>query len=155
MGQNFAAQVASLFGGGTGFLNLDASGALKVVQAESPTVTLTPINASSGNVAAASAVATLAAAAGKTTYIAGLSVTGAGATAASVVSLTLTGLIGGTMTFNVPVPAGVSVALGEPINLQFNPPLPASAVNTAIVATLPSLGAGNANAAVNAWGYQK
>ena len=40
-----------------------------------------------------------------------------------------------------------------PMTVVFNPPLPASAVNTAIVLTLPALGLGNTNAAAVAHGY--
>lgn len=154
MSQNFAAFTAKDPTGVAGLLNLDAAGNLQVVQAESPVSTVTPLSSSSGNVAAASAVATLAAAAGKTTYIAGFSITGAGATAASVVLAALAGLLGGTQTYVVAVPAGAAVGI-TPLRVDFNPPLPASAANTAITLTLPSLGAGNTNAAVNAWGYQK
>lgn len=110
--------------------------------------------ASSGNVANASAVATLAAVAAKTNYLSGVEITFAGATAASVVLATITGLLGGTQTIVVPVPAGVAVA-GVPVLLNFYPPHPASAVNTAIAVTLPALGAGNTNACVNARGIQK
>lgn len=112
------------------------------------------ISAASGNVANASAVATLAAVAGKTTYISGLTITAGGATAGALVSATVAGLSGGTATYTIGAPTGVTVA-ATPMVLQFNPPLPASAVNTAIVVTLPALGAGNTNAAVSAWGYQQ
>src|SRR5205085_5300644 len=109
---------------------------------------------SSGNVANASAVATLAGAAGKTTYIACMNISASGATSASVVTATLAGLLGGTASFTVSVVAGAT--LGVPtLNVSFNPPLPASAVNTAIVLTLPALGTGNTNATVSAWGFQK
>jgi hypothetical protein len=111
------------------------------------------IAASSGNVAAAVAAATLAGVAGKTTYITGFVLTGAGATAASVVLLAVTGTSGGTMTFAVAVPAGVTAALA-PLVVVFSKPIPASAVNTAIVVSCPSLGAGNTNAAVVATGFQ-
>lgn len=154
MSQNLTVQTAVKAAGGVGFLNLDPAGNLMVVQAESPVSTLTQVSASSGNVAAASAVATLAGVAAKTTYISGFSITGAGATGASVVSATVTGVLGGTQTYTVPVPAGAAVGI-TPLFVEFNPPLPASAVNTAIVLTLPSLGSGNTNATVNAWGYQK
>lgn len=113
----------------------------------------TPLSSSSGNVANASAVATLAGAAGATTYLSGFYISGAGATAASVVSATVTGLAGGTMTLTVVVPAGATTAIA-PVFLDFNPPLPASAVNTSIVLTLPALGAGNTNASVTAWGFR-
>jgi hypothetical protein len=42
----------------------------------------------------------------------------------------------------------------EDVIVTFDPPLPASADNTAIVVTLPALGAGNTNATANAWGFQ-
>lgn len=113
----------------------------------------TALSSASGNVANASAVATLAGAAGATTYVSGLLISGAGATAASVVTATVTGLIGGTMSITVAVPAGAAVGIA-PIYVDFNPPLPASAVNTSIVLTLPALGAGNTNASVSAWGYR-
>lgn len=112
----------------------------------------TAVKASSGNVANASGVATLAAVAGKTTYISSFDVTGSGATAASVVSVTVAGLLGGTATYTVSVVAGVTAA-NNVLRIQFDPPLPASAVNTAIVVTCPALGAGNTNNAVNAYGY--
>lgn len=113
----------------------------------------TALSSSSGNVAAASAVATLAGAAAQTTYLSGLIISGAGATAASVVTATVTGLIGGTMSITVPVPAGATLGV-TPIFIEFNPSIPASAANTSIVLTLPSLGAGNTNASVSAWGYR-
>jgi hypothetical protein len=114
----------------------------------------TMITASSGNVANASAVATLAAAAGKTTYISGFEITSGGATAASLVAATVAGLTGGTATYTYGCVAGATVA-NSPLQVTFYPPLPASAVNTAIVVTLPALGAGNTNATVVAHGYQQ
>ncbi|WP_283807294.1 hypothetical protein [Bradyrhizobium sp. Tv2a-2] len=41
-----------------------------------------------------------------------------------------------------------------PLDVQFNPPLPASAANTAITVSCPSLGSGNTNNSVNVYGYQ-
>lgn len=113
----------------------------------------TAINAASGNVAAASAVATLAAAVGKTTFIAGFSITSSGSTAAAVVSATVVGLVSTTATFTYVSVAGATLT-NQPLVVTFYPPIPASATNTAIVVTLPSLGTGNTNATVNAWGYQ-
>lgn len=112
------------------------------------------LSASSGNVANASAVATLAAVAGKTTFISGLTITAGGATVAALVSATVAGLAGGTATYTIGAPTGAT-ATATPLVLSFTPPLPASAVNTAIVVTLPALGAGNTNATVTAWGYQQ
>ena len=107
--------------------------------------------------AAQSNAAALAAVAGKTTYIEGFDITGGGATAASVIEVTVTGLAAGTLKFEMNILAGAA----GPVNAQgglftrFPQPLPASAVNTAITVTAPSFGAGNTNAAVVAYGYQK
>lgn len=130
---------------------IDASGNLKVSSAAMPS-TSTAVTSSSGNVAAASAVGTLPAVAGRTNYISGFQITGAGATAASVVVATLVGIISGTASYVVAVPAGAAVGI-SPIDVRFTTPVPASAVNTAIVLTLPSLGAGNTNAAVSVQGF--
>jgi len=113
----------------------------------------TALSASSGNVANASAVATLSGASGKTTYISGFQVTGAGATAASVVSVTVAGLLGGTATYTLVAPAGATTTL-QPLTVSFYPALPASATNTSIVVTVPALGAGNTNVTCNAQGYR-
>lgn len=114
----------------------------------------TAVTSSSGNVAAASAVATLPGVAGKTTYITGFEITGGGATAASLVVATLAGIISGTASYVVAVPVGATLGI-TPLSVQFSQPIPASAANTAIVLTLPSLGAGNTNAAVVAHGFQQ
>lgn len=108
---------------------------------------------SASSTAAGAVAATLAAAAGVTTYITGFEVTGAGATAASVVAVTVTGLVGGTATYFVAVPAGASAALPALV-VEFTRPIPASAVNTAIVVSVPSLGAGNVASAVVAHGFR-
>jgi hypothetical protein len=112
----------------------------------------TVVGSTSGNVAAASAVATLPAVSGKTNYIEGFTITGAGATGASNVVATLTGLLGGTNSYIVTAPAGVTTAI-QALTVVFDTARPASAANTAIVVTLPSLGAGNTHACVNAWGF--
>jgi hypothetical protein len=115
----------------------------------------TAVAASSGNVANASAAATLAApGAGLTNYLTGFSITFSGATAASVVTATVTGLLGGTLSFTVAVPAGATIG-GTPLLVDLAVPHPASAANVAIVVTLPALGAGNTNAAVTVRGIVK
>lgn len=133
--------------------NVDANGNL-VTAASSPLPSgSVPVSSSSGNVANAAGVATLAAAAGKTTYLSGFAITAAGATAAGVVLVTVAGLLGGTATYVFAVPAGASIG-ATPLAVTFPSPIPASAVNTAIVVTLPALGTGNTNAAVVATGFQ-
>lgn len=110
-------------------------------------------SASSGNVANASAAATLAAVAGKKNWITGFALTGSGATAAAVVNATVAGVEGGTQTYTFTFPAGAAVA-AEPLVVTFPTPLPATGVNTAITVTLPAAGAGNTNAAANVYGFR-
>lgn len=112
----------------------------------------TPLAAGSGNVANASAAATLTGTATTTVYIAGFEVTGAGATAGAVVSVTVAGLLGGSRIFTYTFATGVAVG-NAPLVVAFNPPLPASAVNTAISVTCPAGGAGNTNNTVVAHGF--
>ena len=111
------------------------------------------VTASSGNQANTAAIAILPGVAGKTTYLTGYSFTGGGATAAALVSPTIAGLLGGTATFTYGVVAGVTSA-NAPLAAVVNHPMPASAANTAIVATLPALGLGNTNATVVLHGFQ-
>jgi hypothetical protein len=106
----------------------------------------------SGNVANATAAATIPAVAAKTNYITGFDVSGAGATVGGVVLLTITGLLGGTTTYPIAAPTGVTLGL-TPLVVNFSPPLQASAANVAIVVSLPALGAGNTNASVVARGF--
>jgi hypothetical protein len=117
-----------------------------------PPAAATPLNVSSGNVAAAVATVTLAALAAKTTFLSQLDFTGGGATAAALITGTITGLLGGTRSFTIGVPAGATLGI-TPLALNFIPPLQGSAVNTAIVVSVPSLGAGNTNATLNAQGF--
>jgi hypothetical protein len=112
----------------------------------------TPVTASSGNVAAAIATATLPAVSGKTTYVSGFEITNAGATAASNVIATLAGIISGTSSYIVSVVAGATLG-NRPLIVQFSPAIPASAVNTAITLSVPSLGAGNTHSAASIHGY--
>jgi len=132
----------------------DTSGRMITVSGAQYPVFSTPIAASSGNVAASSAVATLSGTSGKTTYISGFQCTGSGSTSASVVTIAITGTVSGTnLSYTFTSTAGV--LLGDtPITQNFNPAIPASAANTNIVVTMPSLGTGNTNAACNAYGYQ-
>jgi hypothetical protein len=112
-----------------------------------------PKNATSGDVAHATAAATLAGTSGKTTYISGFSVVGCGATSATVVDVTVTD---GTWTLTYPlnVPATSAAIQLTPLIINFNPPLAASAANTSIVVSCPTLGTGNTNNCTNAYGFQ-
>jgi hypothetical protein len=113
-----------------------------------------PVSNSSGNVAAATATATLPAVANKVTYICGFAATSGGSTAAATVNLTVVGVTGGTMTYSYSTSTGVD-APSAPLVVTFGNCLPATAPNTTIVVSMPTLGAGNAHAAVNAWGFQR
>lgn len=109
------------------------------------------VAASSGVVAAAVAAATLPAVAGQTNSVSGFQITGLGATGATVVVATLTGVLGGTQSYEVTVPAGATTAI-TPVIVSFNPPLPATGPNVAITISVPSFGAGNTNAEANIQG---
>ncbi len=112
------------------------------------------VRGASGNVANASAAATLAANATKRTWISSFQCTASGSTAALVVDATVAGVTGGTMTYTFTFPAGATVG-ASPLIVEFPTPVPSSAVNTAIVVTLPAGGAGNAHAACSAQGFQQ
>lgn len=111
----------------------------------------------SAQVAAAANNQTLRAdGAGRMTYIAGFYVDGLGATGASVIEVSITGLLGGTQFYEVSIPAGATVALGAAgLKVEFARPIPASAPNTAIVVNVPSFGAGNTKASAGAHGFSR
>lgn len=132
-------------------LTTSALGSLKTVAGEIYPAAATALIAGSGNVANAAAAATLTGTATTTVYIAGFEMTASGATAGLPVLLTITGLLGGTRTYIFTFPTGVLV--GEQLVVKFDPPLPASAINTAIVVSCPAGGAGNTNAAMVAHGF--
>lgn len=113
----------------------------------------TPLTGTSGNVANAQAQATLSAVAGKTNYLSSVTVSGGGSTAGAGVTVTIAGTTGSSIFFPVMAPAGVLVPLPG-LQLVFNPPIPASAANTAITATLPALGAGNTHAGITIHGFR-
>ncbi len=117
-----------------------------------PALSQTQLDVSSGNVAAANAVATLPGAAGKTTWITGFEMTAAGSTAAAAVVATVTG-VANAQSYIFVFPAGALTG-AAPLIVEFPQPIPASAPNTPIVVTLPSGGVGNTNAAVSAHGFQ-
>jgi hypothetical protein len=114
---------------------------------------VTAVTGTSGNVANATAAANLPGVSAKTTYIMGFCITAGGATAAAIVNVSLLNVITGTMIFNFGVPTGATL-MAQPLVVLFNTPIPANAVNTAIQLSMPALGAGNTNAAVNVWGFQ-
>lgn len=134
-------------------LLLFLSGIPALAQSTAPNVG-TGITASSGNVAAGTATATLAAAVGKVTYICGFMVTSGGSTGAAVVNGTITNTVTGTMTFTYATVAGATLG-NTPLVVPFSPCISAATPNTTIPVSLPTLGAGNTNTTVSAWGYQR
>lgn len=102
--------------------------------------------------AAEEIAATLTGSATTTVYLTGFVVDGLGATGASVVAVTVSGLLGGSQVYRVAVPAGATVAIPR-LAVEFARPVPASAVDTPIVVTVPSFGAGNTAALVSASGF--
>lgn len=106
-----------------------------------------------GSAASSPLAATLAGTSGKTTYLTGFDITGLGAISASAVTVAVTGLTN-TLSYLYAAVAGV-LAVNAPLSIRFNPPIAASAANTAIVVTLPALGTGNTAAAVAAYGFQQ
>jgi hypothetical protein len=107
--------------------------------------------------AAQSNAASLPATANRTQYLEGFDITGGGATAASVIEVSVTGLAAGTLKYELNILAGVTGPMNAQggFSVRFPQPLPASGVNTAITVTVPSFGAGNTNAAVVCYGFMK
>ena len=100
----------------------------------------------------AEAVATLTPSATTCAYLCGFVVTGGGGTAEKIVVVTVAGLLGGTRSFCYAFRDDPQ-AVNEMLNLNFNPPLPAAAVNTPIVITCPAGGTGNLYNMVTAYGF--
>lgn len=104
------------------------------------------------SVAAAANNQTLLAVAAKRTYITGFFVDGLGATAASVITVTITGLTN-TLSFTFAVVLGAALQ-DTPLRVNFPRPIPASADNTPIVVNVPSYGLGNTQGLAGAYGFQ-
>jgi hypothetical protein len=89
---------------------------------------------------------------GDTAWLCGFTVTGLGATAATSVTVTVTGLLGGvTLSYVLAVPAGVTTPI-TPLTVEFATPLQ-SAPGTTITVSVPAFGAGNTAVSVVAHGY--
>lgn len=97
----------------------------------------------------AATVATLPATSGKTTYLAGFTIT-ADATAAIAGAATVAGTVSGSLNY---IQSVGTATVAQILTQTFNPPIPASAANTAITVTSAAAGVGG-NTAVTAWGYQ-
>ena len=91
--------------------------------------------------------------AGKTTYITGFEITSGGATAAALGGATLSGVLGGSIFYIFDVPAGAALT-SRGLIVTFDPPIPASALNTAIAMAVPATGAGNLQTNCALHGFQ-
>jgi|SRR5882724_1854303 len=111
----------------------------------------TPLSAS-GTGANSVVAATLTGVAGKITYITGFEVTGSGAVVGLPVTVTVTGILGGTLSYTYSAIAGVLLGNG-PLVVTYAIAVPASAPNVSIVVSCPQLGLGNTNNTVVAHGY--
>ena len=111
----------------------------------------TPVSAVSSGADTTSAAATLAAAASKFTYLCNFTVSGLGSTAGGPVTVAITGLTN-TLSYTY-VFAAAATTPNTPLQYTFSPCLPSSAVNTAIVVTVPGE-AGNTATQINASGFQ-
>lgn len=112
----------------------------------------TPVQVSSGNVANAIASATMPAVAAKINYATGFEITGAGATTGLPVTVTLTGVLGGTLSYTYTFAVGALLP-NQPLIIEFPEPVPASAANIALVLSCPAGGAGNTNNSVTLHGF--
>lgn len=132
--------------------SVTAANPVPVSNAGAYAATVTHVSEQSAVVTAAVAAATMPAVAAKTNYVTGFEITGGGATAASLIEVVLSGLLGGDTTYVIAVPAGATLGI-TPLLVNFIPAIPASAVNTAIAITAPSFGAGNTKAMAAIHGY--
>lgn len=107
---------------------------------------------SGGNAVNAPVVLNITPSAAQFGYLAGLIVSGLGATAAAVILLSIAGIEGGTLQLPVAVPAGAAVPIA-PVVIQFNPPLVGSALGQQIQVTLTAFGAGNTVENLSIWGF--
>jgi len=118
--------------------------ALSAAALAQTTLYQTLINVATGTTGAVTA--TLAANAGKTTWICGFDVSAIGGTAA-VGPVTVTGLLSGTLTYQMS-----SSAAGVTLSRNFTPCLPGSALNQAIAVVTTADDTASA-VDVQAWGF--
>jgi hypothetical protein len=98
-------------------------------------------------------VATLPAAAGRTTFICGFSVSPG--SAATAITIQVVMVANSTFTWAVGAPVTAVGTTGTIFTQNFNPCIPASGSNTTITVTSGALGTAGINNDVNAYGYQQ
>jgi hypothetical protein len=130
---------------------MSESGGLTVISPGGPAGRI-PQHTSSGVVANGVASASIPAAAGKTSYLSGLEITGLGATgAAQVVATVNNGAV--VASYSISVPAGVTTPI-SPVQVALGDPVPGATPNQAVTVSVPAFGNGNTTVIVNAHGYQ-
>jgi hypothetical protein len=145
-----AGAVAELIDGGDN--NGSLLGVICLDSGFDPSSSQTPA-ANTANGANSVATATIGGGAGTLAFVTSIRIEGLGATAATEVQATLTGVLGGTITYPVNVPAGAAVPIA-PIEDNFGGRgLQASAAGVAISLSLPAFGAGNTFSEVEVQGY--
>lgn len=112
-----------------------------------------PVGNASSDAANATVQTSIAAVSGQLNYVVFAQCRGTGATASSSVVATVTGLLGGTLTIPVTIPA-ITGNLDWSAALSVPTGWPASAGNTAVVIQVPAAGAGNLHAACSILGYR-
>ena len=145
-----AGAVVELYDGGNASGTLLASITLNA--SSSPLAGKTPASStlSGGNAQQAPSIGGVA---GTTAVVKQALILGLGATAATEVQATLAGVLGGTITLPVAVPAGATVPI-TPVQALFGDEgLPASGAGQAITLTLPAFGAGNTFEQASVIGY--
>jgi hypothetical protein len=115
-----------------------------------------PVAASANGTTGAVSAVLPAGGANVLTYISGFEATFSTPTAAVTITVTVATLTG-SVTLNYTVQslaAGAAVQPPAPLVVEFNPPIPANALNSAITVSVPALGAGAPGVSVAAHGYQ-
>jgi hypothetical protein len=103
--------------------------------------------ASSGDVAATTSTATLASGGSFTWWVTGVEVLGNYATAQSIVVCTITGMVNGDVTIDVPVATNAGIGAFAPFVVSWNPPI-SGVPGSAVVFSCPSFGAGATHSAI-------
>lgn len=145
-----AGAIVELYSGGSASGELLAT--IVLTAGQDPTASQTPAGQNSGG-ANAILTATITPGGGITAFVTTLRILGLGATAATEVQATLAGVLGGTITYPVSVPLGVTVPI-TPVTDSFGTRgIAGSAAGQAITLTLPAFGAGNTFALASITGY--
>jgi hypothetical protein len=127
---------------------LSGTFAVSATPTNSAGVALTPTNASGSTAAGAQITATITPGATQFAYISGFTIS-LGVGTAGTVTATVTGVNGGPLNYAVSTSASVT----DTYNFTFSPMLISTAVNTAIVVTVPAVGGVAAVNSVTATGF--